>query len=390
MLQSKNLVYYLLGISIIIKLVLLFVLGAKPFLDGTGYIKIAHEIVENNFLYPSNELIDAPVSPYIYSFFVWLENFIGINAYAIPNIILATATIYIVYLISLEVFNNQKIANITAIITTFYPFLNFYSISILTETIYIFFLYLSFLYGIRFIKNFEYKNLILFTLFFTIDTLTRFQNLAMYPFILGLFIYFGYKKQNIIPIILIFSGVFLLTMTPWWIRNYKVFNEFVITSQGYSGHVFYAGNNPKNKTGGGIVPIDVDYSQFDNITNLEEKDKAQWKAGIEWIKNNPTDWIILEFRKFKRLFSLTFYAKQYDKWYYNLISVLSYGVILLLFLYSLFFIKPYFKELSLMFLYSFLMVGIYMVFIASIRYRLPIEPFMIILASFGIYRLKSE
>jgi hypothetical protein len=210
----------------------------------------------------------------------------------------------------------------------------------------------------------------------------------MYPFILLLFLYFAYKNnQKFIPIIGIFIGVFLIVMTPWWLRNYNVYDKFVVTSGSYSGHVFYAGNNPLNKSGGGIGGIDVDYSKFNNIKNLEERDKALWKAGIEWIKNNPIDWLILELRKFERFFSLTFYAPQYDKWYYNLISICSYGVILLFFIYSLFFIRPYFKNLSLMFLVSFLMVGIYMLFIASIRYRLPLEPFMIIVASFGIKRV---
>lgn len=388
---NKNIIIYLIFTSIVIKFAILFVMGAKPFLDGSGYIGIAKEIFENNFLYPSDQLIDAPITPYIYSCFVPLSKFMGINAYAVPNVLLSTATIYIVYLISLEIFENKKISNITAIITTFYPFFNFYSISILTETIYIFFLYLSFLFGIRFIKNFGLKNLFLFALFFTIDTLTRFQNLGIYPFVLTLFIYFAYKnKRKILPIIAVFSVTFVLVMTPWWLRNMNVFGKFVLTSQGYSGHVFYAGNNPLNKSGGGIGGVDVDYSQFDNIKDLEKKDKAEWKVGIEWIKNNPLDWIVLEFRKCKRFFSLTFYANGYNKWYYNLTSIMSYGVVLILFLYSLFFIKQYFKLLSIMFLYSILTTGIYMLFIASIRYRLPLEPFMIIVASYGIYRLKYE
>jgi len=385
---NKNIVIYLVFISIAMKISILFAIGAKPFLDGFGYIQIAKKIFESGFIYPSDELIDAPITPYVYSFFVPLSKFMGIDAYALPNILLSTATVYIIYLISLEIFENKRVANIAAIITTFYPFLNFYSISILTETVYIFFLYLSFLFGIRFIKNFKLKDLLFFTIFFTVDTLTRFQNLAMYPFVLLLFIYFAYKnKRSILPIVAIFSITFILVMTPWWLRNMNVFGKFVLTSQGYSGHVFYAGNNPLNKSGGGIGGVDVNYSQFEHIKDLEKRDKAMWQAGIEWIKNNPKDWFILEFRKFQRFFSLTFYAPDYDKLHYNLISILSYGVVLVVFLYSLFFIKPYFKELSLMFLVSMLTVGIYMVFIASIRYRLPIEPFMIIIASYGLYML---
>ena len=390
-LLNKNIIFYLIVISLLMKTIILFILGAKPFSDGLGYIQTAKEIFENGFLYTNDNLIDAPITPYIYSFFVPLSKIMGINAYALPNILLSTATIYIIYLITLEVFENKKIANIAAIITTFYPFFNFYSISILTETVYIFFLYLSILFGIRFIKYFKYKDLILFTFFFTIDSLTRFQNLGMYPFILLLFIYFSYKnKKKILPIVSILCVVFVLTMTPWWIRNINVFGKFVVTSEGYSGQVFYAGNNPMNKTGGGIGGIDVDYSKFKHIKDLDKRDKAMWKAGINWIKNHPLDWIILECRKFKRFFSLTFYTPQYNKWYYNIISILSYGVILILFLYSLFFIKPYFKKLSLMFLISLLTVGVYMVFIASIRYRLPIEPFMIIVASFSINKFMEK
>ena len=98
-------------------------------------------------------------------------------------------------------------------------------------------------------------------------------------------------------------------------------------------------------------------------------------------KNNPTDWIILEFRKLKRFFSFTFYAPQFQKWYYNLISIMSYGVVFILFLYGLFKFKNYFWLYSPLLLYSILLTGVHLVFIASIRYRLPIEPFMVIISS---------
>ena len=176
-------------------------------------------------------------------------------------------------------------------------------------------------------------------------------------------------------------------MSLWWIRNYGVYDKFVMTSTGYSGHVFYAGNNPLNKTGGGTNK-DVDFSKFNKIRDNELRDKAQWEAAIKWIKENPKDWFILEFKKFKRFFSLKFYTPLYDKWYYNLISIMSYGVVLIFFLYGLFFnMRNYIDKMMPMLLYSILLIGIHMVFIASIRYRLPIEPFMIIVASHSLYIL---
>jgi len=176
-------------------------------------------------------------------------------------------------------------------------------------------------------------------------------------------------------------------MTPWWIRNYNVFGEFVATSAGESGKVFYSGNNPMNKSGGGIGGVDIsryDLKKFEKIKDLELRDKVMWNAGINWIKENPSDWIILEVRKLKRLYSPIFYAEKYNKWYYNLLSIMSYGIIFIIFVYSLVKFKKYFWLYSPMLLYACLLTGVHLVFIASIRYRLPIEPFMIILSSCSI------
>ena len=67
-LKNKNLIYYLLIISVAIKLLILITLGAKPFLDGLWYMKTAEAIWNNNFLYPNSELRDAPLTPYFFAF----------------------------------------------------------------------------------------------------------------------------------------------------------------------------------------------------------------------------------------------------------------------------------------------------------------------------------
>ena len=153
---------------------------------------------------------------------------------------------------------------------------------------------------------------------------------------------------------------------------------------GESGKVFFSGNNPHNKSGGGIGGIDVAYedlSRFEGIKDLKQRDEAMFQEGLNWIKNNPSDWIILEFRKLKRLYSPVFYAEKYSAWYYNLLSIVSYGTVLVLFLVSLFTLRSYFWAYSPMLLYLFLLTGVHLVFIASIRYRLPLEPFMLIMSS---------
>jgi len=391
---NKNSIYKILFASIILKLILLATIGYQVFLDGKAYMGIAELIYSNNFTYPNSEIRDAPGTPYFYSLFYPLSKIIGLNAFAIGNIIISTLSIYIFYQISLLIFQDLKIANISAFITLIYPFFNFYSISILTETLYIFLLYISFYYIIKFYKSMNIKYMILFSVFFALDTLVRFVNLSMFIFFIALtIIWMIQRKKNllyIIKVILVSSFFFILTLSPWWIRNYHVFDEFVTTSVGESGKVFYSGNNPMNKSGGGIGGIDVDFSSFEHIKNAKAKDEAMLNAGIKWIKDNPKDWAILEIRKLIRLYSPIFFTDKYNTWYYNIISVMSYGVIFILFIVSLFKLKQYFWLYSPMLLYLILLTGVHLVFIASLRYRLPVEPFMIIMVSFLIPPLLNK
>jgi len=394
LLASNKLIYFIVVLSIFLKVAVLSFLGPQPFLDGQWYISTAEYIYNSGFIYPRDELKDAPLTPYFYSMFVPLSKVIGNNAYALGNIILATASIVIFSKISLLIFNSRKIANITALISCIYPFFNFYSISILTETLYIFFLYLSFYYFIIFLREKRLFHIALFAVFFALDTLTRFSNLAMFPFFVLLLIVLQYRSKETIKTIVssvaIGSLAFVTVMSIWWTRNYFIFGEFVATSKGESGKVFYSGNNPRNNSGGGIGGTDVDFNQFIHIKDPVLRDKAMWKAGIDWIKNNPNDWLKLEFKKLIRFYKLTIHAEQYQAWYYKVLSIFSYGIVFILSIYSLFVFRQYLWKCSPMILYTFLLTGVHLVFIASVRYRLPIEPFMIILAAPVIHLLFSK
>jgi len=394
LLDSKVAFLYIFSASIVVKILILIYLGAQTFMDGIWYIQTAEKIYQNGFFFPSDELKDAPLTPYFYALLVPLAKLIGNHSYAFGNIILATASIVVFSKISLLIFNNRTIANITALIACFYPFLNFYSISILTETLYIFLLYTSFYYSILFIKENRLVYVALFALFFGLDTLARFSNLAMFPFFVFLIAILQYRAnqslQRIFVTLMISIIVFFSVMSIWWVRNYIVFGEFVATSKGESGKVFYSGNNPKNSTGGGIGGIDVDLEQFEYIKNPVLRDKAMWDAGIQWIKEYPKDWLALEVKKLIRFYRFTIYAEQYQAWYYKVLSIFSYGIIFILSIYSLFRFRRQFWDYSPMLLYTFLLTGIHLVFIASVRYRLPIEPFMIILAAPVVQVLVSK
>jgi len=389
-LERNNIIIWIIIGSILLKLVALLILGIQYFPDSNTYLRIAHKIYNAKFLFPSDELVDAPMTPYFYAGLSFFENYFGMYIFIIGNIVVATATVYIIFLITKEIFERLVIANIAAIIMAIYPFFNFYSLTILSETLYLFFVYGALFFIVRFIKYQNINDIILFSIIFALSALTRFSSMPMFLIMLFWAIFIVNKQlfnKKMFVFSLVSMTAFAFTILPWWIRNYNISNEIYLTTLGSSGPIFYLGNNPKNKTGGGTGGIDADFSKFSHIKNESERYETMRKESIDWILNNPSDWLLLEVRKFKRFFSPIFYASDYQKWYYNMLSILSYGVILILFIPSLFVFKDYFILYSPLLLYGLLLTGLHMILIASIRYRLPIEPFMIILASAMIEKL---
>jgi len=383
-LDNKNFLLYVILLSFLSKLIVLYIMGPDRFPDSSFYTGTAKIIFSSGFQMPDRD-IAAPLLLYIYAVFTPLSEYLNNSAYALADVIASCITIYVIYILSHEIFENKNIARMSASIVAFYPFFVFYSISLLSETMYILFLYLSFYFIVKFHKTNSLKYIVLFSITFALDTLVRFTNFAMFPFFILLFFYFALKKDvglsYYFKILILTIVSYSLVMALWWIRNYEVYDKFIPTTVGAAGIPFYSGNNPMNKSGGGIIGVDVDFSQFNHIKDLEKRDDAMMQAGIKWIKNNPKDWLVLEAKKFMRMYRITPYAPEYQALHYRLASIFTYGVILFLFLFGLYKFRCKFLLLSPMILYTLLLTGITMVFIGSLRYRLPIEPFMIIIAS---------
>jgi len=383
LLQNEKTIIYILLISFLIKVLLLVSFTQFDFPDGRAYMRGAKLLFENNFIWPNNINNEAPLTYYYYALAYKLGLIYGIKGFAFFNTILATFTVYIIYKISELVFSRKE-AIIAAFIVMVYPYFNFYAIHPFSETFFISILYIAFLFALKFIVDGKSRNIYLFAFFFAFSVLSKFSGLPMFFIILLLLGYISMKRFGFsfaIKSILISLVIFLSIMSIWWIRNYKVYGYFVATSIGESGKVFYTGNNPMNKSGGGIGGIDVDLTQFNNIKDFAKRDEALKKAALKWIKENPTDWIKLEFQKLKRFYSIFIVTSYFNNWYYQFLSVISYGVILILFVFSLYFNREKLILISPMLIYMFLLTAVHLVYIASLRYRLPLEPFMIIMAS---------
>jgi len=167
-----------------------------------------------------------------------------------------------------------------------------------------------------------------------------------------------------------------------WAHQYSKYGEFIRLNLA-DGIVLYSGNNYLNHSGGGIVGADVDMRRFNDIENPVLKNRAMIDEALSFIVNNPSNFIVMGFKKFFRFWRLWPYAKEYSGVSHVLISMLSFGLILFTsILYLIEFGKKHFRLLSPFLITIIYLSLIHSITIGSIRYRFPIEPFLILFSSF--------
>jgi hypothetical protein len=180
-------------------------------------------------------------------------------------------------------------------------------------------------------------------------------------------------------------------MSPWWIYQHDKYGQFVRLTLA-DGIILYSGNNPMNITGGGVGSrtgiSDVDLTKFNKIADPIERNDEMKNEAIQYIVANPTHFIKMAAVKFVRFWRLWPFTEHYQQWYIVASSLLSYGVVLIL---SIGFlvrnIKNNLTKLIPIFSLIAYLTLVHMVTIGSIRYRFPLEPFLIICASQFLFDL---
>lgn len=189
--------------------------------------------------------------------------------------------------------------------------------------------------------------------------------------------FYNFRKiKSFIPI-LIFIFVAFLAHKPILDKNYNLFENKTLTTN--SGISFFIGANKNARgswdgTGNTVNQLKL---EIGNNFNEFEISKAYFNAGIEWIKKNPYDYLILQFRKLAIYFLPQNYSILPGNRIYNPIN-LMFHIGLFLFLFKV--IKN--KEFS----YNNLVVLspvigsliISLLFFIGYRWRYYAEPYLIL------------
>jgi hypothetical protein len=364
---------FVLAIALVTRFVTLWAMPDLTFGDSNEYFQDGRGLF-NDGLAPNH--IYTP----LYSIWIYLTG--GGIGTKVADIVLSVLTVWLVFQLTMEIFNRQSIALAAALGAALYPHFMFFSVARLSETLFLCLMCAAFLALYR--SRFNWGCVLL-----VLSVLTRPSTDLIAPLLVVAFALIVHRQSPTLTAkhVIRYALIYLALMSPWWVHNYAKYDTFVRLSLG-GGKVLYSGNNPLNTSGGGVAngisADDMDQSEFDTIRDPVLKDRALWKAGAEYIVKNPGRFAELAAIKFVRFWRLWPYAPEYQQPHIIVASLLSYGVALAL---SLVFlarnIKSHWRKISPLLLFAVYLSAIHMVTIGSIRYRLPLEPFIIILAAYS-------
>ncbi|HEY9063128.1 MAG TPA: glycosyltransferase family 39 protein [Pseudobacteroides sp.] len=325
--------FLIISISLIIKLYLIFTYKNRLTLssDDLNYIKSAVALIRSGIFtfhnYNEPTVFVMPLYPlFLAAFFKVLGyGILGLQAVRVAQAIISCASILIIFLTTKKLFNT-KAAFIASFFYAFYIPNIITTGYFLTETLFAFLLisliYLSIVFA-------EAPSKIKFAglgLLYTIATLCR-PTLAFFP--VFLLIYCLLKKikfKNLIAPFIAFSFIFILFMTPWWVRNYKEYGEFIPLSAA-SGNPMLQGTYVDYKqTPENTVYYKLGKTAFE--TNKIEIDVAKTRMKNEFKKDF---WGYLNWYTVKKTIFLwysAFYWKPF--WGINTVFVVGTHYILLL------------------------------------------------------------
>ncbi len=310
------------------------------------------------------------------------------------HVILATLLIFFVYDLGRRAFKDERIGTWAALYACFYPHFIFYSRILMPETLLILLLAIGTWAYFRLVEKPRYGWALLMGLVFGAFTLTRSFLIAFFPVLLVFMVLFV-KDHRRWKLASITALGLILTLSPWIYRNYRLHGQFVLLST-RSGYNIWMRSNPyfiEDEYAAMGVKFSPEY--LDKLKYREyilgypvfmpeqgelERNRILSQEGMKFIRANPGFFFKLCWIRFKWTIGWKGIGLGPLQ---NLVSLISYGPILLGFAASL--IWGWGRLTAALPLWG--LVGYFVLFYSltheGLRYRMPADALMMILAVFS-------
>jgi 4-amino-4-deoxy-L-arabinose transferase-like glycosyltransferase len=363
--------------------------------DVRGYESIAQSLLTGRGFLSSSQ--DYAHRPPVYPLFLTLiygtfglRNYLALK---LAESVIGALTCLVIYLIGKQVWG-WPVGLAGAVIAALYPCFLYYTGAVLTENLFTFLLTAATYFLLRaeqYLLTAPWRGKSVYYLMggflLGLGILTRSYIVLLVPLLfLWAILVYPTLRSALIAVGLV-VGVTVLTILPWTVRNFLVLQEFVPLST-VGGITFWGGNNPVV----GQVPDRmgrwIHYSQLPGAQELDslpevEKDRLAYQMGLNFLRENPHLWGPLYLAKLKRFWSI---VPNVDSRRDKLLSLLSYGLIFPFFWIGVVAAATYQRKPWLLWFVILVAVLNALIFYGSLRFRFPIEPFMILFAVLGFLR----
>jgi 4-amino-4-deoxy-L-arabinose transferase-like glycosyltransferase len=236
---KKRTVYVILGVfvvlSLLIKLAVIFWYKNRLTLysDDLNYIKSAVVLLKRGILtyqnYNEPTVFIMPLYPLFLTVIFKLFGYglLGLQIVRVIQAFFSCITIILVFLTAKRLFD-FKIALIASFFTAFYiPNITTPGY-ILTESVFTMLLMALIYFSLFFMDKPGKVNFAVLGAIWAAATLCR-PTIALYPIILAAYCYFHHRMKiyNIAKLLGVMFFSFIIIMSPWWIRNYREYGEFI-------------------------------------------------------------------------------------------------------------------------------------------------------------------
>ncbi len=419
--RLKNLDRYALLIflgALALRLLYLYQIQNSPFLnypqiDALWHHLWAKSIASGNIL-GDEVFFRAPLYPYflglIYSIFGE-----GPIAPRIIQSILGSLSCVLIYLIALRLFN-RRTALMAGIIAAIYSVLIYFDNELLITSLFVFLVLLFFYLSINTQISSSKKRLYLIGLVMGLAAIARPTVLITLPILVVYLFFYRVKpirfKNKLIGVAILFAGI-LTAILPVTIRNYAVGNDIVLIS--YQGGVnFWIGNNEQadGKTAGapghfkavGRYEDNVKYSaekvaEMDTGREMKPPELSSYwySRGFKFIFENPGEFMSLTLKKLyftwnayeiesnRNLYTQREHSSLLRILLWHNVLGLPFGILAPLAIAGIVLAfrnwkRTYFLLIGFLFSYQLILLT----FFVTARFRVPMLPFMIILAAMAL------
>ena len=357
---------------------------ARSLLDGRGYSF-------NENWYPFTPAY-TPTSHWSFIYPLYLAGVYSVTGYhplaarLLQGAVGGALLCFLVYRIGCRVINEET-GLVSAGLAAVYGYFIYYNAALMTETFFIVLVLLALYLSIELKENPAPIHWVGLGFALGLASLLRQTILLFIPFLL-FWLFLELKNRGIrwwyylLPV-----AVILLLITPWTLRNYLVYDQFLLLNSN-AGYALYASNNPDLATNWDndkvVVPVPAELKG----RNEAELDRALTQKGVEFIFADPKRYLLLNLDKSLEYFR--FWPSSDSSRISNLNRVFSFGLYLPFMVLGLAISFSRWRYFVPLYLFMFIHTGIHLLTWPSPRYRLPVDAVLMIFAGMALIELAKQ